>query len=244
VVSTVQRILLRAAMARPWAALSWKAYLPKLYAGRRPADFDAYRDQVAASIRRPGYARAFALTTRTSHPAAHARLAEVTAPVLVVMGERDPDFPDSLGEADWIAQAAHPYGAVLGVPRRWLRLEPAVLLAAALIAYRATGEAWWLVPAALLIPNLFMTGYLRRGVADSGSMPWLVVMPSRSRWSPQRYCSLEMLLAMAAAAATTRGNWPAGASANAWCRAAICSAVDGAPGWFRSAISRATELNT
>src|SRR5580693_7044494 len=85
---------------------------------------------------------------------------------------------------------------------------------------------------------------LRRAVADSGSMPWLVVMPSRSRWSPQRYCSVEMLLAMAAAAATTRGNWPAGASANAWCRAAICSAVDGEPGWLRSAISRATELNT
>ena len=49
---------------------------------------------------------------------------------------------------------------------------------------------------------------------------------------------------MVAAAATTRGNSPAGASANAWCRAAIRSAVDGEPGWFRSAISRATELNT
>jgi AraC-like DNA-binding protein len=85
---------------------------------------------------------------------------------------------------------------------------------------------------------------LRRAVADSGSMPWLVVMPSRSRWSPQRYCSVEMLLAMVAAAATTRGNWPAGASASAWCRAAIRSAVDGEPGWFRSAMSRATELNT
>ena len=103
--STVQRILLRAAMARPWAALSWKAYLPKLCAGRRPADFDAYRDQVAASTRRPGYARAFTLTTRTSHGAAQARLAEVTAPVLVVMGEQDPDFLNPAGEADWIAQA-------------------------------------------------------------------------------------------------------------------------------------------
>ena len=36
-------------MARPWAALSWKSYLPKLYAGRRPADFGPYRDQVVAS---------------------------------------------------------------------------------------------------------------------------------------------------------------------------------------------------
>ena len=31
--------------------------------------------------------------------------AGVRAPVLVVMGEQDPDFPDPAGEADWIAQA-------------------------------------------------------------------------------------------------------------------------------------------
>jgi pimeloyl-ACP methyl ester carboxylesterase len=104
-VTMAQRILLRVAMARPWAALSWKLYLPKLYAGRRPADFTEHRAQVVASLRRPGYARAFSLTTRTSHASAAARLAEVTAPVLVVMGEQDPDFPDPAAEAAWIAQA-------------------------------------------------------------------------------------------------------------------------------------------
>ena len=103
--SPVRRVLLRAAMAGPWTALSWKSYLPKLYAGRRPADFGPYRDQVVASLRRPGYARAFSLTARTSHAAAQARLAAVTAPVLVVMGERDPDFPDPAAEAGWIARA-------------------------------------------------------------------------------------------------------------------------------------------
>jgi len=102
--SAMQRVLLRAAMAPPWAATSWKAYLPKLYAGRRPADFGEYRDQIAASLRRPGYARAFSRTTRTSHAPAEARLADVTAPVLVVMGEQDPDFPDPRAEADWIAR--------------------------------------------------------------------------------------------------------------------------------------------
>jgi pimeloyl-ACP methyl ester carboxylesterase len=103
--STMQRLLLRAAMAPPWAALSRKSYLPKLYAGQRPADFGEYRDQVIASIRRPGYAKAFSRTTRTSHDPAEARLADVTAPALVVMGERDPDFPEPRAEADWIARA-------------------------------------------------------------------------------------------------------------------------------------------
>jgi len=106
-VSAVQRVLLRAAMARPWAAISWKSYLPKLYAGRRPADFDEYRDQVVASLRQTGYARAFSLTTRTSHAPAEARVADVRSPALVVMGEQDPDFPDPRAEADWIARALH-----------------------------------------------------------------------------------------------------------------------------------------
>jgi pimeloyl-ACP methyl ester carboxylesterase len=43
--------------------------------------------------------------TFTSYGDAEARLADVTAPVLVVMGERDPDFPDPRAEADWIARA-------------------------------------------------------------------------------------------------------------------------------------------
>jgi pimeloyl-ACP methyl ester carboxylesterase len=103
--SAIRRLVLRVAMAPPWAAISWKSYLPKLYAGRRPADFGEYRDQVITSMRRPGYAKALSRTTRTSHDPAQARLADVTAPALVVMGEQDPDFPDPRAEADWIARA-------------------------------------------------------------------------------------------------------------------------------------------
>jgi pimeloyl-ACP methyl ester carboxylesterase len=112
--SAVQHLMLRIAMARPWAATSWKAYLPKLYAGRRPADFDDYRRKVVASIRRPGHAKAFSVTTRTSHAPAEARLGDVSVPTLVIMGEGDPDFADPRAEADWIAQALH--GQVVMVP--------------------------------------------------------------------------------------------------------------------------------
>lgn len=112
--SMMQSLLLRAAMAPPWAAISWKSYLPKLYAGRRPADFGEYRDQVVASLRRPGYAKAFSATTRTSHDPAEARLADVTAPALIVMGEQDPDFPDPRAEAEWIARVLR--GHVVMVP--------------------------------------------------------------------------------------------------------------------------------
>lgn len=112
--SAPQRVMLRVAMARPWAATAWKSYMPKLYAGQRPADFAEYRDRVVASLRRPGYAKAFSLTTRTNHDPAEARLADVSGPTLVLMGERDPDFPDPKGEAAWIAQALR--GEVVMVP--------------------------------------------------------------------------------------------------------------------------------
>ena len=112
--SAVSRIFLRLAMAPLWAAPSWKSYLPKLYAGRKPDDFEEYRDQVVASIRRTGHAKAFSLTTRTSHAAAEAKLTEVSKPTLVIMGEQDPDFQDPKNEADWIAHALH--GQVTMVP--------------------------------------------------------------------------------------------------------------------------------
>ncbi len=106
-VSVIQRVIKRVAMTPIWAASVWKAYLPKLYAGRRPADFDAYRAQVIAGLRRPGHAKAFSRTTHASHDPAEARLGDVTAPTLVIMGDRDPDFPDPKAEASWIAGTLH-----------------------------------------------------------------------------------------------------------------------------------------
>jgi hypothetical protein len=49
---------------------------------------------------------------------------------------------------------------VTGAPRRWLGLEGFVLLGGALIAFGALGQPWWLVPAAILAPDIAMTGYL------------------------------------------------------------------------------------
>jgi pimeloyl-ACP methyl ester carboxylesterase len=112
--SVMQTLLLRVAMTPLWAASAWKSYMPKLYAGERSVDFEAYRAEVVASLRRPGYAKAFSLTTRTNHDAAEASLRAVKAPALVLMGEKDPDFPDPRAEAEWVAGALH--GEVLMVP--------------------------------------------------------------------------------------------------------------------------------
>lgn len=61
----------------------------------------------------------------------------------------DPDEPVTTGD-----------GVVLGAPRRWLGLEGLVLLAGTLIAYATLGEAWWLVSAGILVPDIATGGYL------------------------------------------------------------------------------------
>ena len=109
-----ENLVFRAMMARPWAAAAWKAYMPTLYAGALPTDFTEYQQRVIASLKRPGYASAFSLTTRTDHFLACASLASVHAPTLVVMGDKDPDFKNPKAEADWIAATLH--GSAVMVP--------------------------------------------------------------------------------------------------------------------------------
>lgn len=104
-ISAVMGLVMRAAMTPALAAMSWNSYLPKLYAGTKPADFAQYRKAVVEAIKKPGHAKAFSVTTRTNHDVAEQALPDVarrSLPVLVVMGEQDPDFKDPAAEARWI----------------------------------------------------------------------------------------------------------------------------------------------
>jgi pimeloyl-ACP methyl ester carboxylesterase len=104
-VSRLLSLVMRAATAAPWVGVTWKAYLPSLYAGRKPADQAEYTDSMFAALRRPGYAAAFSATTRLSHDAVERALPAVHTPSVVLMGELDPDFPDARAEAEWLAAA-------------------------------------------------------------------------------------------------------------------------------------------
>ena len=99
----VTTAVMRAATAAPWAAAVWKAYLPGLYAGRKPEDQHEFAAAANKAMRRKGYSAGFSKTARLSHDPAEAALDRVHKPVLVVMGELDPDFTKPAEEAAWIA---------------------------------------------------------------------------------------------------------------------------------------------
>lgn len=94
-----QRWMFRAMMGGPWARLAWLSYYPSLFPGRKEGDYAEHRAAIGAALARPGYGRAFRATTHVSHAPAEAALSGVSTDVLVVMGSKDPDFPDPTAEA-------------------------------------------------------------------------------------------------------------------------------------------------
>lgn len=52
-------------------------------------------------------------------------------------------------------------GSVIGGPKTLLRVEGAVLFAVSIAVFAVQGQQWWLYPALLLVPDIFMLGYLR-----------------------------------------------------------------------------------
>jgi pimeloyl-ACP methyl ester carboxylesterase len=111
-VNPALRAIMRVATSRPFVAGVWNMYLPSLFAGRKPADFDGYRAQVVESTRR--HAGPVSTTMQSRHDGAEAALPRVHTAVLVVMGELDPDFRSPRGEAEWIIDQLG--GSIIMVP--------------------------------------------------------------------------------------------------------------------------------
>ena len=98
-----QRLMFRAMMGGPWARLAWLSYYPAFFPTRKDGDYAEHRTAIGAAMARPGYGRAFRAITHVSHAPAEAALSRVSTDVLVVMGSKDPDFPDQQAEAEMIA---------------------------------------------------------------------------------------------------------------------------------------------
>jgi len=95
--------LIKVAMLRPWGAASWSMYYKGLYPTNPPADLDEYRRALRDNLKQPGRMEALQQMLDASKASCEARIPEVKAPVLVLMGNKDPDFGDPAAEANLVA---------------------------------------------------------------------------------------------------------------------------------------------
>ncbi|MGV9667740.1 alpha/beta fold hydrolase [Nocardia niigatensis] len=85
----------------------WFRYLDIAYP-TKPADQDSYLDGLRTVLRRPGRWTEFMKTGATTPADAHARIADIRCPALVLMGVDDPDFADPRAEAEAVVAAMPP----------------------------------------------------------------------------------------------------------------------------------------
>lgn len=84
----------------PW----WLRYLDTAYP-TKPGDQDRYLADLASVLSAPGRWAEFTKTGQTTPADAHAQLAGVRCPTLVIMGSADPDWADPEAEANAIVAA-------------------------------------------------------------------------------------------------------------------------------------------
>jgi pimeloyl-ACP methyl ester carboxylesterase len=104
------RLLARAMAALfsgPWGAGAWTSYYRRLYPTQKPVDFETYVAALQANLREPGRLGALRQMILARKDASDVRLGRGTAPALVLMGSRDPDFPAPAKEAALVAERAH-----------------------------------------------------------------------------------------------------------------------------------------
>jgi pimeloyl-ACP methyl ester carboxylesterase len=104
-ISRLKLILFRLALAGPWGMSAWISYMSsKLYPSVKPPDMDKYKISLKNMLQQKGRMRAFRKMAATNHDKAEECLKKISVPTLIVMGSRDPDFPDPVKEAEWLAE--------------------------------------------------------------------------------------------------------------------------------------------
>lgn len=90
-------------MNNPWRVKTWIMFYRTLYPSQKPADFEAYLAELKANMAQAGRFAANKALGESSRDPSEERLPQVNVPVLVIMGTKDPDFPDPVAEGQLIA---------------------------------------------------------------------------------------------------------------------------------------------
>lgn len=106
-VSWAMSMLLKVAFVRPWGVAAWLAYYGSLYPTSKPADFDDYRAALRRNLSEAGRLDALHAQLDASKAECESRIPDVKAPVLVIMGSKDPDFADPAAEGKLVADRLH-----------------------------------------------------------------------------------------------------------------------------------------
>lgn len=121
----------------PWRVGFWMMYWNSLFPSRKPADHDQAKGALAAKLREPGRMDALRTMVGLSKADTESIVERSRVPALVVMGTRDPDFPDATAEARWVGQALGTEPLIVEGAGHYPHLEMPEQVAPTLLAFLA-----------------------------------------------------------------------------------------------------------
>jgi pimeloyl-ACP methyl ester carboxylesterase len=122
-------------LAGPWRAGLWRALFKKAFPTRLPDDFAAEEARRDANLAEPGRFAAFRRMAIASKIESERRIADVAAPVLVLMGSRDSDFIDPAKEAQLVADLLHGTAVMIDGAGHYPQTEMPDAVAARLVPF-------------------------------------------------------------------------------------------------------------
>jgi pimeloyl-ACP methyl ester carboxylesterase len=105
--SFAMRTAMHGLFQRPWGPGVWRMYYKSLYKSAPPADLSEYANKLEANLKEHGRFEALKGMLWASQAPCAARIGQVRAPVLIIVGSDDPDFDDPRAQAKSVAQQLH-----------------------------------------------------------------------------------------------------------------------------------------
>jgi pimeloyl-ACP methyl ester carboxylesterase len=122
----------------PWRAGFWMTYWNSLFPTSKPIDHAEAKAALAANLREPGRMDALRTMVALSKADTEAIVSDSQVPALVVMGTRDPDFPDAAAEAVWLGRALGTKPLIVEGAGHYPHLEMPEQVAPRLLAFLST----------------------------------------------------------------------------------------------------------
>jgi pimeloyl-ACP methyl ester carboxylesterase len=97
------KLALNVGFAGPWRVWFWTTYWDSLFPSSKPQDQSQVKTALTRNLHEPGRMAALHAMVSLSKADTAAIVSQSRVPALVVMGTRDPDFPDAAAEARWLA---------------------------------------------------------------------------------------------------------------------------------------------
>jgi len=128
-------------LSGPWRAALWRMLFKRAFPARLPDDYAAEEARRTSNLAEPGRFDAFRRMLISSKSESERRTPDVTAPVLVIMGTRDSDFPDPPKEARHVADLLRGSVAMIEGAGHYPQAEMPDAVAERLIPFLASADA-------------------------------------------------------------------------------------------------------